>query len=31
LRARLLDAVIGRSGTAYKTWLKDQPTGHRAG
>ena len=27
LHARLLDAVIGRSGTAYKTWLKAQPEG----
>ena len=35
LHARLLDAVVGRSGTAYKTWLKS-PTRrvhrrHRAG
>jgi transposase len=27
VHARLLDAVVGRSGTAYKTWLKDQPDG----
>jgi transposase len=27
LHARLLDVVPGRSGTAYATWLKDQPTG----
>jgi len=27
LHARLLDAVVGRSGTAYKTWLKAQPDG----
>lgn len=27
LHARLLDAVIGRSGTAYKTWLQNQPDG----
>jgi len=26
LRARLLDVVPGRSGTAYASWLKDQPT-----
>jgi transposase len=26
LRARLLDVVPGRSGTAYAGWLKDQPT-----
>ena len=25
LHARLLDAVVGRSGTAYKTWLQNQP------
>ena len=25
LHARLLDAVVGRSGTAYKTWLDAQP------
>jgi len=25
LHARLLDAVVGRSGTAYKTWLQAQP------
>jgi transposase len=25
LHARLLDAVVGRSGTAYKTWLDNQP------
>jgi hypothetical protein len=25
LHARLLDAVVGRSGTVYKTWLKAQP------
>jgi transposase len=31
LHARLLDAVVGRSGTAYKTWLKDQPEGFAAG
>ena len=30
LRARLLDAVVGRSGTAYKTWLKNQPDGFTA-
>ena len=27
LHARLLDAVVGRSGTAYKAWLKAQPDG----
>jgi transposase len=27
LHARLLDAVVGRSGTVYKTWLKAQPDG----
>ena len=27
LHARLLDAVVGRSGTAYRTWLKAQPEG----
>jgi transposase len=27
LHARLLDAVIGRSGTAYKRWLQAQPDG----
>jgi transposase len=27
LHARLLDAVVGRSGTAYKTWLQNQPDG----
>lgn len=27
LHARLLDAVVGRSGTAYKTWLNTQPDG----
>jgi transposase len=27
LHARLLDAVIGRSGGVYKTWLKGQPDG----
>jgi len=31
LHARLLDAVIGRSGTAYKTWLDNQPDGFTAG
>jgi transposase len=30
LHARLLDAVVGRSGTAYKTWLKNQPDGFTA-
>src|SRR5215210_5235499 len=25
LHARLLDAVVGRSGTVYKRWLRDQP------
>jgi transposase len=25
LHARLLDAVVGRSGTAYKTWLQARP------
>src|SRR5215213_6877281 len=27
LHARLLDAVVGRSGTAYKRWLNNQPDG----
>jgi transposase len=27
LHARLLDAVVGRSGTVYKAWLKAQPEG----
>jgi transposase len=27
LHARLLDAVVGRSGSAYKGWLKAQPDG----
>jgi transposase len=27
LHARLLDAVVGRSGTVYKRWLKAQPDG----
>ena len=31
LHARLLDAVVGRSGTAYKTWLDNQPDGFVAG
>ena len=31
LHARLLDAVVGRSGTAYKTWLNNQPDGFIAG
>ena len=31
LHARLLDAVVGRSGTAYKTWLQAQPDGFTAG
>ena len=30
LHARLLDAVVGRSGTAYATWLKAQPDGFTA-
>ena len=30
LHARLLDAVVGRSGTAYKTWLQAQPDGFTA-
>jgi transposase len=30
LQARLLDAVAGRSGTAYKTWLQAQPDGFTA-
>jgi transposase len=30
LHARLLDAVVGRSGTAYKTWLKNQRDGFTA-
>jgi hypothetical protein len=25
LQARLLDAVVGRSGSVYKAWLKTQP------
>jgi transposase len=31
LHARLLDAVAGRSGTAYKSWLQNQPKGFTAG
>jgi transposase len=31
LHARLLDAVVGRSGTAYKSWLQKQPKGFTAG
>ncbi len=31
LYARLLDAVVGRSGNAYKTWLDNQPDGFTAG
>ena len=27
LHARLLDAVVGRSGSVYKAWLKNQPDG----
>ena len=27
LHARLLDAVLGRSGSVYKAWLKAQPEG----
>jgi transposase len=27
LHARLLDAVVGRSGRVYKTWLNNQPQG----
>jgi transposase len=27
LHARLLDAVVGRSGSVYKAWLKAQPDG----
>jgi transposase len=27
LHARLLDAVVGRSGSAYKRWLNNQPEG----
>jgi transposase len=27
LHARLLDAVVGRSGTVYKAWLDNQPDG----
>jgi transposase len=27
LHARLLDAVVGRSGSVYKSWLKAQPEG----
>jgi transposase len=27
LHARLLDAVVGRSGRVYKAWLKNQPEG----
>ena len=27
LHARLLDAVVGRSGTVYKAWLDEQPEG----
>ena len=30
LHARLLDAVVGRSGTAYEAWLKAQPDGFTA-
>jgi transposase len=31
LHARLLDAVVGRSGTAYTRWLQAQPDGFTAG
>jgi transposase len=31
LHARLLDAVVGRSGSVYKTWLKAQPDGFVGG
>ena len=31
LQARLLDAVVGRSGTAYMTWIDNQPDGFVAG
>src|SRR5215203_7286832 len=31
LHARLLDAVVGRSGTAYKRWLQAQPDGFTDG
>jgi transposase len=31
LHARLLDAVVGRSGTVYKAWLKAQPDGFIGG
>jgi transposase len=31
LHARLLDAVVGRSGTAYKSWLQNQPKEFTAG
>jgi len=31
LHARLLDAVVGRSGTVYKNWLDAQPDGFVAG
>jgi len=31
LHARLLDAVMGRSGTVYKQWLQDQTTDFVAG
>jgi transposase len=27
LHARLLDAVVGRSGSVYKAWLENQPDG----
>ena len=30
LHARLLDAVVGRSGTGYKTWLQARPDGFTA-
>jgi hypothetical protein len=30
LHARLLDAVVGRSGAAYKAWLQAQPDGFTA-
>src|SRR5687768_18029571 len=31
LHARLLDAVMGRSGSVYKSWLKAQPDGFANG
>jgi transposase len=31
LHARLLDAVVGRSGSVYKAWLKAQPDGFTDG